>query len=75
MAESEEESEILVRACNGDLWLVKEGAIPKKVYSEEDPELKDQGLKDILYETDNKLAAHFESANPGVKLGITVVDL
>ena len=35
MAESEEESapKILVRAANGDLWLIKKGATPVKVHS------------------------------------------
>lgn len=74
MVESEAEK-ILVRACNGDLWLVRKGEIPKKVHSGEDPEPKDQGLVEILENTDATLADHFDSANPGVKLQIAVVDL
>jgi hypothetical protein len=74
MAESEAEK-ILVRACNGDLWLVQKGATPVKVHSG-DPNLqpRDATLVGILTNTDNALAEHFASANPGVKAGITVVD-
>jgi hypothetical protein len=77
MPESEEEPapKILVRACNGALWLISRDAIPEKVYSQEDPQPKDPELVDILTATDNQLASHFLSANPGVKVGITVVDL
>jgi hypothetical protein len=78
MAESEEESapKILVRACNGDLWLISKDAIPEKVHSH-DPHLQpqDPALVDILADTDNNVANHFaESANPGVKVQIAVVD-
>jgi hypothetical protein len=74
MAESEAEK-ILVRACNGDLWLVSKDALPQKVHSN-DPNLQPQDatLLGILTNTDNALASHFGSANPGVKTGITVVD-
>ena len=74
MVESEAEK-ILVRGANGDLWLISKDKIPKKVHSGEDPELKDQDLVEILENTDATLAAHFHSANPGVKLQIAVVDL
>jgi hypothetical protein len=74
MAEAEAEK-ILVRAANGDLWLVRKGATPQKVHSN-DPNLQpqDPALVAILATTDNQLADHFTSANPGVKAGITVVD-
>jgi hypothetical protein len=65
---------ILVRAANGDLWLIQKGATPVKVHSQEDPQIKDQDLVDILNATDENLASHFASANPGVKVGINVVD-
>jgi hypothetical protein len=74
MVESEAEK-ILVRGANGDLWLISKDKIPKKVHSGEDPEPKDQGLVEILENTDATLADHFASANPGVKLQIAVVDL
>ena len=81
MAESEEElapTKILVRACNGDLWLVRKGAIPRKVHSNAPnalPEDKDPVLVGILNENDQRVADHFpESANPGVRVGITVVN-
>ncbi len=75
MPESEEAPKILVRAANGDLWLISRDAIPKKVHSQ-DPNLqpRDTTLVNILTTTDNNLASHFGSANPGVKAGITVVD-
>jgi hypothetical protein len=78
MPESEEESapKILVRACNGDLWLIRKGEIPQKVHSN-DPNVQpqDPDLVDILNDNDTNLANHFaESANPGVKVGITAVD-
>jgi len=74
MAEAEAEK-ILVRAANGDLWLVRKGLTPQKVHSN-DPNLQpqDPDLVGILNETDNNLASHFASANPGVKAGIAVVD-
>ena len=74
MVESEAEK-ILVRGANGDLWLIQKGATPVKVHSQEDPQIKDQDLVDILNATDENLASHFASANPGVKLQIAVVDL
>ena len=81
MPESEKElapTKILVRACNGDLWLVRKGAIPEKVHSNASdalPEHRDQALVDILNENDQRVADHFpESANPGVRVGITVVN-
>ena len=74
MVESEAEK-ILVRGANGDLWLISKDKIPEKVHSGEDPEPKDQGLVEILENTDATLADHFDSANPGVKLQIAVVDL
>jgi hypothetical protein len=73
MVESEA-PKIVVRAANGDLWLVRKGATPEKLHSQDDPEPKDQALVDILNATDNNLASHFASANPGVKVGIAVVD-
>jgi hypothetical protein len=74
MVESEAEK-ILVRACNGDLWLVGKGAIPEKVHSN-DPngQPHDPRLVEILNETDGNLADHFECPNPGVKVQIAVVD-
>ena len=77
MSESEAEK-ILVRACNGDLWLVRKGEIPKKVHSNAPnalPEDQDPVLVGILDENETKVANHFhESANPGVKVQIAVVD-
>jgi hypothetical protein len=78
MLESEEElapSKKLVRACNGDLWLVRKGEIPEKVHSN-DPNRQphDPRLVEILNETDGNLADHFECPNPGVKVQIAVVD-
>jgi hypothetical protein len=74
MAEAEPEK-ILVRAANGDLWLVRKGEVPKKVHSN-DAKLapQDPVLVGILADTDKALAEHFASANPGVKAAITVVD-
>jgi hypothetical protein len=81
MPESEEElapTKILVRACNGDLWLVRKGANPRKVHSNAPdalPEDKDPELVGILNENDQRVADHFpESANPGVRVAISVVD-
>ena len=77
MAESEEESaqKILVRACNGDLWLISKDTIPEKVHSH-DPHLQpqDPALVDILEDNDTKVGNHFGSPNPGVKVQIAVVD-
>lgn len=79
MAEPEVElapPKILVRAPNGDLWLIRKGATPEKKHSK-DPNLQpqDPGLVQILNDTETALANHFlSSANPGVKVGITVVD-
>jgi hypothetical protein len=78
MAESEEElapTKILVRACNGDYWLIREGAIPEKVHSN-DPNLQPQKpeLVNFITTTNGNLATLFDEANPGVKVGITVVD-
>ena len=83
MPESEEESvrrrvrtKILVRTPRGDLWLVRKGANPKQVHSiDRDKKPHDPRLVKILEKTDAKLADHFRSANPGVKLQIAVVDL
>jgi hypothetical protein len=74
MAESEAEK-ILVRAPNGDFWLIGKGAIPEKVHSN-DPNRQphDPRLVEILNETDGNLADHFECPNPGVKVQIAVVD-
>ncbi len=74
MAESEEESppKQLVRAANGDYWLVKKGAIPEPVHSR-DPNLQ-QELVNFITTTNENLATLFDEANPGVKLGLTVVD-
>ena len=77
MAESEEESppKQLVRAANGDLWLVRKGANPEKKHSKQSDLLpQDPALVQILEDTNIALANHFGSANPGVKLGLTVVD-
>src|SRR5437764_1008343 len=66
---------ILVRAANGDLWLIKKGATPVKVHSNQpNVQPQDPDLVEILTTTDNNLASHFASANPGVKAGIAVVD-
>ena len=74
MAESEAEK-ILVRAANGDLWLISKGTTPVKVHSNQPKvEPQDPDLVEILTTTDNNLASHFASANPGVKAGIAVVD-
>lgn len=78
MAESEEPSppKQLVRAANGDLWLVKQGETPEKVHSF-DPNLttpKKPELVTFINNTNENLAKYFASANPGVKVGITVVD-
>ena len=73
MAE-ESAPKFLVRGANGDLWLISKDKIPKKVHSEEDPEPKDQGLVEFLDDTENELAGHFVSANPGVKLGLIRLD-
>ncbi len=69
MAESEEESapKILVQAPNGDFWLIGRDAIPEKVPQE-------PALVGILNDTNTNLANYFTSANPGVKVGITIVD-
>jgi len=74
MAESEEESppKQLVRAANGDYWLVKKCAIPEPVHSR-DPNLQ-QELVNFIATTNENLATLFDEANPGVKLGLTVVD-
>ena len=71
----ESAQKILVRACNGDLWLISKATIPEKVHSS-DPNLQphDPGLVEILSTTDTDLADHFGSGNPGVKVGITMVD-
>jgi hypothetical protein len=76
MAESEEESapKILVQAPNGDYWLISKDSTPVKVHSQEDPQPKDPDLVEILTTTNTSLANHFASANPGVKVQITVID-
>jgi hypothetical protein len=77
MAESEEESppKQLVRAANGDYWLVKKGAIPEPVHSH-DPNRQPQKpeLVNFITTTNENLATLFDETNPGVKLGLTVVD-
>ena len=74
MAEAEAEK-ILVRAANGDLWLISKGATPQKVHSQDaNLQPRDATLVEILTTTDENLASHFASANPGVKAGIAVVD-
>jgi hypothetical protein len=75
MAEPEGATKILVRAANGDLWLVSKDTIPRKVHSQ-DPNFgtQDATLVQILHDTNTSLANHFVSANPGVKAGIAVVD-
>ena len=75
MAESEPEK-ILVRAANGDMWLIRKGANPEKKHSTQpNVQPQDPDLVQILDETETKLANHFDAANPGVKLQIAVVDL
>ncbi len=77
MAESEEASppKQLVRAANGDLWLVRKGANPEKVHSiDPDKQPQKPELMTIINTTNEYLATLFASANPGVKVGITVVD-
>lgn len=72
----ESEPKQLVRAANGDLWLVKLGEAPEKVHSF-DPNLttpKKPNLVDFINTANETLATLFDSANPGVKVGITVVD-
>jgi hypothetical protein len=74
MPEAEAEK-ILVRAANGDLWLISKGATPVKVHSNQlNVQPQDPDLVEILTTTDENLASHFASANPGVKAGIAVVD-
>jgi hypothetical protein len=69
-----ESQKIVVRTPNGDLWLISRDAIPEKLHSQEDPQPKDQGLVDILDATDTNLSNYFASANPGVKVSITILD-
>lgn len=78
MPESEEASppKQLVRAASGDLWLVKQGETPQKVHSV-DPNLtapKKPDLVEFINTANTTLATLFDEANPGVKVGITVVD-
>ena len=77
MAESEEESapKILVRAPTATIGSLVKTTIPEKVHSN-DPNLqpRDPDLVGILTDTNNNLASHFHEANPGVKVGITVLD-
>jgi len=77
MAEPGEEPppKFLVRGANGDLWLISKDAIPQLVYSP-DPQKQQQdtALVEILNDTENALARHFVSANPGVKLGLIRLD-
>ena len=74
MPQSDEEK-ILVRAANGDLYLISKDTIPEKVNSKlPDYQPQDPVLVRILNDTESKLADHFVSTNPGVKLGIAVVD-
>jgi hypothetical protein len=77
MAEPEEESapKILVRAPNGDFWLISKDAIPQKVHSN-DPNLQPQKpeLVNFITNTNDNLATLFASGNPGVKVQISVVD-
>jgi len=77
MAESEERppTKILVRAANGDLWLIRKGGNPDKKHSYQDATPKDPVLVQMLMDFDTQLATYFGSANPGVKLQIAVVDL
>ena len=77
MAESEERppTKILVRAANGDLWLIRKGGNPEERHSYLDPAPKDPDLVQMLMDFDTQLATYLHSANPGVKLQIAVVDL
>jgi hypothetical protein len=77
MAESEvtPPPKILVRTANGDLYLVGKNAQPEKKHSKDPTKPpQDLDLVDILNTTNDQLASHFQSTNPGVKLGLTVVD-
>ena len=74
MSESEAEK-ILVRAANGDLWLIRKGGNPDKKHSYQDPAPKDPVLVQMLIDFDTQLAEHFECPNPGVKVQIAVLDL
>ena len=76
MAESEEESapKFLVRGADGDLWLISKDEIPKQVHSDRLSEYQDPSLVKILKDTEDLLAGHFVSANPGVKLGLIRLD-
>jgi len=77
MAESGEESatKLLVQAPNGDYWLISKDAIPQKVHSQQpNVQPQDPVLVGILTGTNTNLANHFGSANPGVKVQITVLD-
>lgn len=77
MPESEEEPapRLLVQAPNGDYWLISKGAIPVKVHSNE-PNVQPQKpeLVNFITDTNRNLATLFQSANPGVKVQITVLD-
>jgi hypothetical protein len=70
-----ESQKILVRGTSGDLWLISDDTIPQKVHSQ-DPNFQpqDPALVSILTATDNNLADHFGSTNPGVKLAMTVLE-
>jgi hypothetical protein len=57
------------------LWLISKGATPVKAHSNQpNVQPQDPDLVEILTTTDENLASHFASANPGVKVGINVVD-
>ncbi len=77
MPESEEEPppKQLVRAANGDLWLPKQRETPQKVHSfDPDKQPQKPELVEFINTANYTLATLFDSANPGVKVGITVVD-
>ena len=76
MPESEEEPppRFLVRGPDGDLWLISKDKIPKQVHSDRLEQYQDPGLVKILTDTEDLLAGHFVSANPGVKLGLIRLD-
>ena len=70
-----ESQKILVRGADGDYWLISRDSIPVKVHSK-DPNLQPQKqeLVDFINETNDNLATLFASGNPGVKVGITILE-
>jgi hypothetical protein len=60
---------IIVRGASGDLWSISTDTIPTKLSAAQKTE-----LENFINETNNNLAALFASGNPGVKLGITILE-